>query len=52
MKTSQNHKLHQLLAAGAIGLAAFVSVPAVQAEDSTTTTTQTYKPWAGATASS
>ena len=51
MKTSQNHKLHQLLAASAISLAAFVSAPAVQAEDSTTTTTTTptYKPWAGAT---
>jgi hypothetical protein len=48
MKTSQNHKLQQFLAAGVIGLAAFVSVPAVQAEDATPTT-QTYKPWAGAT---
>ena len=49
MKTSQNHKLHMLLAAGAISLAAFVAAPVVQAEDSTTTTTPTYKPWAGAT---
>ncbi len=49
MKTSQNHKLHQMLAAGAISLAALMAAPAVQADDSTTTTTQTYKPWAGAT---
>ena len=44
MKTSQNHKLHMLLAAGAISLAAFVAVPIAQAEDSTTTTAPTYKP--------
>jgi hypothetical protein len=50
MKTSQNHKVHQWLAAGAISLAALVAAPGLQAEDSTTTTTApTYKPWAGAT---
>src|SRR3954454_13569756 len=48
MKTSQNYKPRLLLAAGAISLAALVAVPIAVAEDSTTTT-QTYKPWAGAT---
>jgi hypothetical protein len=49
MKTSQKHKLRMLLAGGAIGLAAFAAMPSVQADDATTTTTPTYKPWAGAT---
>ena len=49
MKTSQNCKSRLLLAAGVISLAAFVAAPVAVAEDSTTTTTQTYKPWAGAT---
>src|SRR3954469_4500504 len=48
MKSSQNYKPRLLLAAGAISLAALVAVPIAVAED-TTTTTQTYKPWAGAT---
>jgi hypothetical protein len=49
MKTSQNCKSRLLVAASVISLAAFVAVPIAVAEDSTTTTTQTYKPWAGAT---
>jgi hypothetical protein len=48
MKTSQNCKARLLLAAGVISLAALVTAPVVHAED-TGTTTQTYKPWAGAT---
>src|SRR5688572_3206980 len=48
MKTSHNRKLRLLLAASALSLAALVTVPAVEAQD-TGTTTQTYKPWAGAT---
>jgi hypothetical protein len=48
MKTSQIGKTRWLLAASAIALAAFVAVPAVEA-DTTTTTTPAYQPWAGAT---
>jgi hypothetical protein len=48
MKTSQNSKLRLMLAASALSLVALMTVPAVEAQD-TGTTTQTYKPWAGAT---
>src|SRR3954471_3914474 len=48
MKTSQIRRASLLLAAGVIGLVAFAASPVAVAEDSTTTT-QTYKPWAGAT---
>ena len=47
MKTSQNCKARQLMAAGALSLAALLAAaPAVQAEG--TDTTQQYTPWAGA----
>ena len=49
MKTSQICKAQLLLAAGVVSLAAFVAAPIAVAEDSATTPTQTYKPWAGAT---
>ena len=48
MKTSQNHKLRLLLAAGTVSLAALAAAPVVATADDATTTTQTYKPWAGA----
>jgi hypothetical protein len=48
MKTSQKHRVRLLLAAGVIGLAALAAAPMVEAQDSGTTTQQ-YKPWAGAT---
>ncbi|MDQ7248479.1 hypothetical protein [Dongia sedimenti] len=49
MKTSQIGKTRCLLAASAIALAAYVAVPAVQADTTTTTTTPAYQPWSGAT---
>ncbi len=48
MKTSQNHKFRLLLAASVVSLMALTTTPAVLAEDAAGTTTQTYKPWAGA----
>jgi hypothetical protein len=47
MKTSQNCKARWLLAAGALTLAALTAAPPVVAD--TTSTTQQYQPWAGAT---
>jgi hypothetical protein len=48
MKTSQNHKFRLLLAASVVSLMALTTAPVVLAEDAAPTTTQTYKPWAGA----
>jgi hypothetical protein len=47
MKTSQNCKAYQWIAAGALGMTALLAAPVVMAD--TTTTTQQYTPWQGAT---
>src|SRR4051794_27645475 len=49
MKTSQNCKPSRVLAAGALGLAAFLAWPMIDAPQADTITqTQQYQPWAGA----
>jgi hypothetical protein len=47
MKTSHSHQVRHLLAASVIGVAAWIAAPVAEAQD-TGTSTQQYKPWAGA----